>query len=59
MIEPKRLGNGEKLERGKEYRAEISFLVLEDVDSNAIYEAIAEAIVETGGARTGFIVKKD
>lgn len=53
MREPVDLINsGIKLEKRKRYKAEVSFLVLEDMDTNLIYEAIAQAIVKSGGGRT-------
>jgi|UPI0003A86563 hypothetical protein len=53
MKEPVTLINsGIKLEKGKRYKAEVSFLVLEDMDANLIYEVIAQAIVRSGGGRT-------
>ena len=53
MKEPINLINsGIKLEKGKRYKAEVSFLIMEDMDSNLIYEVIVQAIVKSGGGRT-------
>lgn len=53
MREPVDLVNsGIKLEKGKRYKAEVSFLVLENMDANLIYEVIAQSIVKSGGGRT-------
>lgn len=53
MREPVDLVNsGIKLEKGKRYKAEVSFLVLENMDANLIYEVIAQSIVKSGGERT-------
>ena len=52
MREPVDLVNsGIKLEKGKRYKAEVSFLVLENMDANLIYEVIAQSIVKSGGKR--------
>jgi hypothetical protein len=55
MIRPKELIDSEVLSKGKHYSIQLEFLTLEDVDSNAIYEAIAGAIINTGGARTKLV----
>ena len=53
MKEPINLINsGIKLEKGKRYKAEVSFLIMEDMDANLIYEVIAQSIVKSGGGRT-------
>lgn len=53
MREPVDLVNsGIKLEKGKRYKAEVSFFVLENMDANLIYEVIAQSIVKSGGERT-------
>jgi len=54
MIEPKELNNSEFiLEKGKRYKAEISFLIGDDdINSNAVLETVAKAIVHLGGFRT-------
>ena len=46
------VNSGIKLEKGKRYKAEVSFLVLENMDANLIYEVIAQSIVKSGGGRT-------
>lgn len=53
MIKPENLiDSGICLKKGKRYKAELSFLVLEDMDANVIYEVVARAIIRVSAGRT-------
>lgn len=56
MIEPNELVNsGKCLKAGKRYKAEISFLLFEDMDENVIYEVVAKAIANKAAGRTAWL----